>query len=162
MVHVKKKSTTFFQHKNCVCASGQKKEKGKRKKSRWTKKKKAYDMDKTPTHLHRHFCPTRSFNFFFSSFLPFQGKSFLVGSVGKYQGSTISFPSPPPNQIPFKMFSLLFYIYIYIFILPKIHSTKHIQSVYLSRIDLNLNFCSLHSTCIYIYKVNIPPRVRND
>ena len=159
MVHVKKKVQHFFSIK-IVYVQVDKKKKKEKKKSKWTKKKKAYDMDKTPMHLHRHFCPTRSFIFFFSSFLPFQGKSFLVGSVRKHQGSTISFPSPPPNQIPFKMFSLLFYIYI--FILPKIHFTKHIQSIYLSRIDLNLNFCFSHSTCIYICKVNIPSRVRND
>ena len=137
-----------------------KKKKKEKKKSRWTKKKKAYDMDKTPTHLHRHFCPTRSFLFFFSSFFPFQGKSFLVDSVRKHQDSTISFLSPPPNQIPFKMFSLLFYIYIFSsflkFILP------NISKVYISRIYLNFNFCSLYSTCIYICKVNIPSRVCND
>ena len=142
-----------------------KKKKKEKKESKWTKKKNAYDMDKTPMHLHRHFCPTRSFNFFFSSFLPFQGKSFLVGSVGKYQGSTISFPSPPPNQIPFKMFSLLFYIYIYIYIFSSFlkFTLPNISKVYISsRINLNFNFCYSYSTCIYICKVNIPSRVRND
>ena len=143
-----------------------KKKKKEKKESKWTKKKKAYDMDKTPMHLHRHFCPTRSFIFFSSSFLPFQEKSFLVGSMRKHQAPLSLSPLLLPTKYPSKCsHSSFIYIYIYFFfffIIPKIHSTKHIQSVYLSRIDLNLNFCSLLPTCIYIYKVNIPPRVRND
>ena len=151
-----KKSIHFFSIK-IVYVQVDKKKKKEKKKSRWTKKKKAYDMDKTPTHLHRHFYPTRSFFFFFSSFLPFQGKSFLVGSVRKHQGLhyLFSLSSSKPNTLQNVLTPLLYiYIYIYIFSSFLKFILPNISKVYISRI--------LHSTCIYICKVNIPSRVCND
>ena len=88
----KKKSNTFFQQKNCVCASG------KKKHWVWTKPMCMVHMDifANPILI---FSPP--------SFLHILGRKLFDRPGRKHLALTISFSSPLLNQIPPKKFSLL-------------------------------------------------------
>ena len=88
-----------------------KKKKKKRKERQATsrRKKKKEKMCEEKQCEHGHFRPKMMYNFYLS-FSLFWKENFLMGRGIKHLGSTIYFPSSPPNQTQSKMFSFPFFL----------------------------------------------------
>ena len=97
-------------------------------------------------------------------FSHFREKAFWWARWENTRAPLSLFPLLLPTKYPSKCsHSSFIYIYIYIFSSFLKFTLPNISKVYISsRINLNFNFCYSYSTCIYICKVNIPSRVRND